>query len=234
MLLFSVFESVFGLEDAVPSSPLIWQEMKHSHDINDTFRALRCLRLLCVVIPQRHQCVCLLSVLSGRLEENTPNRSSPSQRIIPPKGHQAEHSQHCTIPPKCLSVFQKCHFLRVSYSFFFLFPSRMHSSFIPAPPYQPPCPLLLFPNYTLLLFVPLVPLSLVKQGRPPPCEVCLCCSIWSNSNPFQGLSARTSCRMKPARFICHWLSALHWPGEGLGWGCNSGWTLTGLNYTHFW
>lgn len=49
------FKFMFGLGDAAPTSPAVWQDIKSRQGVNDTRRATRRLHLM--VIPQKHVCV---------------------------------------------------------------------------------------------------------------------------------------------------------------------------------
>lgn len=157
--------------------------------------------------------VCL--VLSGRLQENTLNRFSPSQWIFLPKGHRAERSldRPSRVPLSVSKVSLSHGFLSIPP---LLFPSLRFFSLIPGPPY-----LLLYPlcSLTKPLSLFLLSLSPVKQigcSLPqlsfPPAVVCLF-FFFAPSDPlvihFRGCQPYRSRRIQPARFICHCLSGLH-------------------------
>lgn len=135
------FESVFGLEDAAPSSPLIWQEIKRRQDINDTLPCAAVPVLAAAVIPLKHRCVCCLSCRAGWRKIHPTAPLHPSVLFFP---RATKRRVHWTIRPKCLWLFQKCHFLMVAHSFPPPLPPLLLSSLIPGPPY-----LLLYPLCSL-------------------------------------------------------------------------------------
>lgn len=137
-----------------------------------------------------------LSLLSIRMEGKQPTPAlDPSRSFLP---RAAELSIHWTIS-------SQCPFKRVTV---FLFPSPH----VPLPTAH--CGL--FPlSLSLYLHSSLLSLSFVKQTGSSLSSLLPCNSLsfFAPSDPlvihFRGCQPYSSCRMQPARFICHCLSGLH-------------------------
>lgn len=194
----------------LPRHLLIWQEVKGRRDVNDTFAssAASVLAALAASPLKRRRVRCLSRRACWR--KNTTD-SSASQWIFLPGGHRAKRSLD-----RPSRVPQKWHFSWFPTHFPLLCCSRL--SLLPHPA-----------SHWAPIFIPPLSPALVKQTG-----CCLPCgslsfffffpSIWSISNPFQGSSAVQQPQNAARTVYLPLFVSPALTADGLGWGCNSGWT----------
>lgn len=174
---------------------------------------LRALQRLCSLRWRRHLwSVGVFAVfLVGRVGGQITTDSSASQWIFLPGGHRAKRSLD-----RPSRVPQKWHFSWFPTHFPLLCCSRL--SLLPHPA-----------SHWAPIFIPPLSPALVKQTG-----CCLPCgslsfffffpSIWSISNPFQGSSAVQQPQNAARTVYLPLFVSPALTADGLGWGCNSGWT----------